>query len=147
MYVVMAIVVPEAPVGYGMAATGTGFAGPGIPTTTQVSGWPPTGPVAAEPAGAAGPGPVGPGAWSDRVEARRAARAARRAARAGRGNGSAGLVIGGLLVVIGVAFFARELMPTLDLDLFWPLGLIALGVVLVIASVRRDPVAGQGQSS
>lgn len=75
-------------------------------------------------------------------EARRAARAARRAARGDRWEGSAGLIIGGLLVAIGAAFFAREVIPSFDLDLFWPLILVGLGVVLLVGSVTRGAGAG-----
>ena len=150
VYIVMAIVVPEE---YGRAAdAGRPSAAPGPAPSPYVPGWVPPGSTPAAPGprgrarsdgGRARPGRAAPGATCatapiDRLEARRAARAARRAARGDRGNGSAGIVIGGLLVVIGGAFFARELVPAFDFDLFWPLILVGLGVVLLVSGFTRD---------
>ena len=152
VYIVMAIVVPEEPFGYAMP--GAPGAPPAAPPSPFVPGWVPPGPapvapgpaaVAPDPAAAA-PGAVSATAPMDRREAYRAARRARRAARAGRDR-SAGIVIGGLLVVIGAAFFARELVPAFDFDLFWPLILVGLGVVLLVNSFVRDGGAGQGPTS
>lgn len=70
------------------------------------------------------------------------ARAARRAARADRreAGGMTGAVIGGLiLVAIGVFFLAREWLPQISFDWFWPVMLIVLGVVLLVAAMGRKP--------
>ena len=91
--------------------------------------------VVADPASAAA-------AVSAREE-RRAARAARRANR-GDGSRSAGLVIGAILILVGVAFLVREWLPALDFDVFWPLALVALGVVVLVVGIRRDAGAGKG---
>ena len=76
-----------------------------------------------------------PGNRPSRAEAR----AARRAARRQRGDSAAQLVIGVLLVLLGGFFLARQWMPELDLDWFWPAMLIALGVVLLVLALGRRP--------
>ena len=48
------------------------------------------------------------------------------------------MVFGIVLVVLGTVFFVRQFIPAVDFDLFWPVALIALGAVLVIASIQRD---------
>jgi cytochrome c-type biogenesis protein CcmH/NrfF len=40
-------------------------------------------------------------------------------------------------VLLGAFFLAREYWPQLDFDWFWPAMLIVLGVVVLVASVRR----------
>jgi phage shock protein C len=132
-----------------------GFAAPGFAA-------PPAGPGGAGPGGA-GPGPSAPGfaappagswspgsSWSDpsAQPSRHAAREARRAARrAGRGYGSdrsgAGGIIGGLiLVALGAYFLVRTFAPQLEVDRYWPAGLVVLGLVLVGLSIRRTPGPG-----
>jgi phage shock protein C len=110
-YVVMAIVVPEEP--------------------------PAEAPVAAgEAAGeAVREAPTAP-AWPDARAQRRAEREARRAARRADG-GSGAVVLGGILVVVGALFLARQFLPELDFDLLWPIALMVIGVALVLGSVRR----------
>jgi uncharacterized membrane protein HdeD (DUF308 family) len=78
------------------------------------------------------------GYWADDREARRAARRARRASgEPGRG----GLVVGAILIVIGAFFLAREFVPWFDWNLWWPIGLIALGAMLLVVALRpgRSP--------
>lgn len=67
------------------------------------------------------------------------ARATRRAARRQRGDSAAPAVIGLFLVVLGGFFLAREWLPQLDFDWFWPLMLIGLGVLLLVLAVGRRP--------
>jgi phage shock protein C len=129
VYIVMAIVVPEEDIVHATPETPAPGATEGTETDT-----------AAAAAAAAAP-PV------DRREARRAARAARRAARRDRGPSSAGIVIGGLLIVIGGVFFVRQFLPQFTFDWFWPLILVGLGVVLLVAGFTRDGRSGQGPSS
>ena len=52
-------------------------------------------------------------------------------------------MFGGLLVVIGGAFLVREFVPTFDFDIFWPLLLVGLGVVLLVGSLTRGSSTGQ----
>jgi phage shock protein C len=82
-----------------------------------------------------------PAGSPERREARRAARAARRAAGTEHGN-SAGIVIGALLILIGLAFSVRTWLPALDFDYFWPLALVGLGVVVLVVGWRRDSQDG-----
>jgi phage shock protein C len=181
IYIVMAIVVPEEPIGSGgwtsaggwsgtsgwsssWPSSGASTAGPGGPSQAPPPPATPTEPPAAPaptadppgPAGAAGPGFAAPiaGGWTpgsssapspSARDERRAAREARRAARqANRGyrtdhRGSGGVIAGLFLVAIGLFFLVRTLVPALDIDRYWPAGLIVLGVILVGLSIRRTP--------
>jgi hypothetical protein len=70
--------------------------------------------------------------WADDRESRRAARRARRASgQPGRG----GLVAGAILVVIGAFFLVREFVPWFDWNLWWPIGLIGLGALLLVVAL------------
>jgi phage shock protein C len=82
-----------------------------------------------------------PAGSPERRDARRTARAARRAAGTEHGN-SAGIVIGALLILIGLAFSVRTWLPALDFDYFWPLALVGLGVVVLVVGWRRDSQDG-----
>ena len=124
-----AAAIPGAAASFGMAP-----AGPGAPGGT--------GPAP----GSAAPGSPAPGssAWSDgrraereqRHAQRNAERAARRAQR-GDGPGS-GAIIGGLiLILIGAGVLASELVPSFDWNAAWPIGLIVVGGLLVLGSIRR----------
>lgn len=108
VYIVMAIVVPE---------------GPGGP---QPSGgpWSPA-PGSSMPAqGAAQP---------SAVEARHAERRAQRAA---GDPGRGGLLAGLVLIAIGGIFLIREFVPWFDWQVWWPIGLIGLGVLLLVFALR-----------
>ena len=56
-----------------------------------------------------------------------------------RSSGGGSLVFGLILVGLGAWFLIREYVPQIDTDLLWPIGLVVLGVVLVVASLRRPP--------
>jgi phage shock protein C len=148
VYIVMAIVVPEAPAGWGAAPSPWS---PGGPTAGQAPGAAapvtpaPVAPASVAPAPAAAPATPeapsaslapsapSPGYWASERDARRAARRARREAREpGRG----GLVVGIVLIVLGGAFLVREFVPWFDWHVWWPLGLIALGVLLLLLALR-----------
>ena len=174
VYIVMAIVVPEAPAGWEATAP------PGPPAGSPP--WPNPVETTAAPAAAVAPSPAGlpgspgardvPGAadelagtvpatppdappaptWSGTPPAaapassywasdRETRRAARRARRADREPGRGGLVIGLILIVVGGAFLIREFVPWFDWHLWWPVGLIALGGMLLVLALRP------GQSS
>jgi hypothetical protein len=82
------------------------------------------------------------GGWlwggSSARDARRAERRAQREARrAERGIGSA--IWGVVLVVIGAGILASELIPGFDWNVAWPATLVAFGVLLIAASIRRAP--------
>jgi phage shock protein C len=147
VYIVMAIVVPEEDDAYLPPAPPPGSA-PFAPTAGQANshGADPTAapgaatapPVPAPPsAPSATPPPAYwmPGSGASRVEARRARRAARRQ----RGDGAAPLVIGVFLVLLGGFFLARQWLPDLNWDWFWPVMLIALGVLLLVLALTRHP--------
>jgi phage shock protein C len=127
VYIVMAIVVPEAPAGYtGMAPAGS----PAQPVWTPQPGAAPDG------SGATGPAPAAaqPAAnsWADDREARRSARRARHAS---GGTGRGGLIAGVVLIAIGGAFLVREFVPWFDWHLWWPVGLIGLGALLLVVAL------------
>jgi hypothetical protein len=69
------------------------------------------------------------------------ARDARRAARRERRDNNGPLIFGGILVIVGILAFAGQVIPGLDWDLIWPIGLIVLGAALVIGATRRRPSA------
>jgi phage shock protein C len=56
-------------------------------------------------------------------------------------SGSAGLVIGLILIGLGLYCQAREYLPGFNIDRLWPLGLVALGIFLLIAAMRQRPSA------
>jgi phage shock protein PspC (stress-responsive transcriptional regulator) len=167
VYIDMAIVVPEEPYGYSGAfgpspfgasagpagwppaapVAGTPAADPAAPATTAGTEAPATAPTpSAWLASGSVPPPSGAGWVSpdmSRQEARYArqqARVARRAARGEHRGGLSGGLIGGLVLVgLGLFFLAREWLPQLDFDWFWPLILVGLGVVLLLSAVGRGP--------
>jgi phage shock protein PspC (stress-responsive transcriptional regulator) len=109
LYIVMWIVVPEAPV--------------------SAAHVPPAPGAAAMPAGNGDEGgpAAGPSVTAQPEPPRR------------RSSGGGSLVFGLVLVGVGAWFLIREYVPQIDTDLLWPIGLVVLGVVLVIASLRRPP--------
>lgn len=68
--------------------------------------------------------------------------AARRAAGGERGAFPASVILGGFLIILGGFFLAREFLPSIDFDWFWPLVLVGLGVLLVVTSMRRPNEPG-----
>ncbi len=118
LYIVMAIVVPEEDA----VPDGQPWAAPGA--TDPATG-------ATDPAAASA------------ASAREARRAARRARRGDEGRTIA-ILGGALLVLIGVAFLLRELVPAIDFDFFWPLVLVVLGIVIVVAALRPGGRSGSG---
>ncbi len=124
VYIVMAIVVPD-----------------GDPHFTPMPGAvPPADPLAP----AAASGWTAPSATDPGRSARRAARAERHAGRGSRDGAPGALIVGTLLVLLGIFFLAREFLPEIDFDWFWPLVLVGVGVVLVVSALGRGP--GDGPS-
>ena len=126
VYIVMAIVIPEEP---------------DVPLPVDGQ--------AAAAAAAAGGAPTAGQGWASSADSHRAARRAAREARAearraaggDRSTFPAGAVLGAFLIILGGFFLAREFLPQIDFDWFWPLVLVGLGVLLVVSAVRRpsDP--------
>ena len=131
VYVVMAIVVPEAPDDWQPSARAPGTPPPGTPPQ-GAPGSPEPASAATESATAGSPPPS---YWASSRDARRAARRARRDEREpGRG----GLVVGLVLIVIGGAFLLREFVPWFDWRVWWPVGLIVAGGLFLIFALRPD---------
>ncbi|HEY5629044.1 MAG TPA: PspC domain-containing protein [Candidatus Limnocylindrales bacterium] len=150
LYIVMAVVVPDAPPGWaprgrphtpgapqggawGSAGTGQPLWGPGTPGTTWGGSAPsgnwggnaPGGAWTGAPTGAPASGTPGaptppPADWDFRH----------------RGD-QAGIVVGIVLVVLGVWFLVRDYVP-INWDLVWPVAVIALGALLIIGAARRS---------
>ena len=122
-------------------ATAAGFAAP------IAGGWAPPGTQAASTPPSGTP-PLGTSWPDDPRAARRAAREARRAARrSARGYGTdhpgvGGIIAGLFLVALGAYFLVRTFAPQLDVDRYWPAGLVVLGAVLIALSIRRTPGPG-----
>ena len=56
-----------------------------------------------------------------------------------RDDGRGALVFGALLIVVGAWFLLRRAIPGLDLENWWPVFLIGIGVVLLVGAARgRD---------
>ncbi len=131
VYVIMAVVVPEAPAGWRSGPAST----PGEPEAGSPLAADDTGSMASAQA-AAGRPPAS--SWAPGGEARRAPRRARAGGPIDASR--AGLVGGIVLIAIGVIFLIREVVPAFDWDLWWPLGLIAVGgLFLVLALLPNRP--------
>ena len=52
------------------------------------------------------------------------------------------MLFGGFLVLLGAFFLIREFLPQIDFDWFWPLVLVAIGVVLITSAMGRGPRSG-----
>jgi phage shock protein C len=157
VYIVMAIVVPEedddaylqpaaptSPASFAPTEPGAPSASAAGSDSLPSSAPAPSAPAApaAPAAGTSAPTYWMPGTGPSRADARAARRAARRARRQ-RGDSSAPVVFGVFLVLLGGFFLVRQWIPELNWDWFWPLMLIALGVLLlVLAMGRRSDDAG-----
>ena len=132
LYVVMAIVVPEEPLG-GPADLG-GSPGAGA---SQPAGPSPAGDSAPTSSGWV----PGAAAWRDQRRAEKARRQAERAQwraerRANRAGGpDTGAIVGGIiLVLIGAAALASQIVPGFDWGRAWPIALILIGGLLIARS-------------
>jgi phage shock protein C len=141
VYIVMAIVVPEEPGTWAPSESYGASSPPAAPSAATNPG----AATAASPevgGGAQAPPPASPGFQTapdtmSARDARRAARDARRAARRERRSGTGGVIVGVFFVLLGGFFLAREFLPQLRWDWFWPLILIAIGVLILVAAVGR----------
>ncbi|HEX5014099.1 MAG TPA: PspC domain-containing protein [Candidatus Limnocylindrales bacterium] len=116
VYIVLAVVVPEDPVGYGRP-----------PVDAFAAGSPSGGPDPAAELGAQRAGEL--------ADARAARRAAQRARR-GDGGKSVALVFGALFIIAGVWLLLDEYVPAFDTDWLWPVALLGLGVVILAMALR-----------
>jgi phage shock protein PspC (stress-responsive transcriptional regulator) len=111
VYLIMLIVVPQAPESGEVPAEGAAAA-----VATATGSEPATG--------------------SESVTGTRPAGTGTRRARARRSGAGGGLVFGAILILVGAYFLVREYVPDLDLDLVWPVAVIVLGGLLVLTSMR-----------
>ncbi len=143
VYIVMAIVVPEAPDGWD-AARSVSSAATAPREPVPPGGWVgPDGtvvPYAGNPSAA-----TTTGTGTSTGDAAALAAPASSATATGwaepppraSGDGRAiAAVFGGILILIGGVFLIREFMPAVDLSAVWPVISIGFGVVLLILSVR-----------
>ncbi len=114
------------------AAPGTG-AGAGMPGTEPGT---PGAPGTQQPWGYGPP----PGDWHAQRSywraQRRAERAYWRSQRRGE-PGSGALILGGLLILVGAAFFVRNVYPGFDFDIVWPVVIILFGAIVLAGAFRR----------
>lgn len=47
------------------------------------------------------------------------------------------VILGSILILIGGWALAREFIPGFNWGLLWPIGLVAIGVIILLAAVRR----------
>jgi phage shock protein PspC (stress-responsive transcriptional regulator) len=131
-YVVMAIVVPEAPESGVYAPSPERASAPPPPAAPAP---PPAAPVA--PAAVAPPPPSVPMAPADAqsypAAAPPVAQPATREPRSGRG----GLIAGIVVLVLGLALLAGQFLPGFDVWQLWPLILVAIGFMIIIRGGRR----------
>lgn len=115
VYIVMAIVVPERPIGLEPGAERT----------------------ASEPA------PDGSWRAPDGSAVPLASAPPRRTGRSGADDATRGGLIAGLvLIVVGGFFLLREILPAFDPGLWWPVVAIGLGVVLIVLAVSPSRRSG-----
>ncbi|CAN5627174.1 hypothetical protein BH23CHL7_BH23CHL7_19260 [soil metagenome] len=57
--------------------------------------------------------------------------------RQGGGDMAGALVIGLILIVIGGYFLLRDFLPNIAWGQLWPIGLIAIGLLLLVGAIRR----------
>ncbi len=120
VYIVMAIVVPERPEGMPIGRAGT-FSGPPEAGAPE--------PDVAVPAGS----------WrapdGSTVPHAAAVAGTQRPRRDPADRTRAGLIAGLLLILLGGLFLVRQLLPSFDWGLWWPIVAIAAGVVLVVVAL------------
>jgi phage shock protein C len=146
VYLVMLIVVPEEPGDdFDWAAVPPAPGDPSYPASTDVyaAGDEPGRPILREETGAAfAPPPAGHPPQSRPTE-RWEPRAGRTARRDTEGRGGGALVFGAILILVGGYFLLRQYIPAINLDLVWPVVVIILGALLILASLRsRDRSGG-----
>jgi phage shock protein C len=89
-----------------------------------------------------GPGGAPARAVADTDPSTYEGRAAWQMPRTAGGGLSPGVLLGGLFILIGLFFLAREFFPRIDFDWFWPLLLVAVGIVLIGSAMGRGSRPG-----
>jgi phage shock protein C len=125
LYLVMWVVVPEAPPGLDQGQPWTRPASVGAPEAGTRDA---PAPSASAPPGGPPPAAPPPSIANDW--------AARRAARRRHRSGEGGILVGAVLILIGAWFLARDYLPWLRLAEFWPVALILIGVILLFCALR-----------
>jgi phage shock protein C len=111
LYIVAAIVIPEAPAGWAPSTASDAQSGDASSASARAGGGATT--------GTAGP------AWGYRAGVER------------RERGGGAVLLGLLLVVVGGWFLLQRFLPQVDADILWPVGLLLLGAALVVGALRR----------
>lgn len=123
VYLVMWAVVPEEPwtppqgIAGAAPAAAPGAAGTGDEPSTEPGAESPTTDPAAAPAAQA------PSSWSPSTEVR-----------SGPGPN---VIFGVILVLIGGWFLVDQFIPGLNFGMIWPIGLVVIGVLILVAALRR----------
>lgn len=136
IYVVMALVVPLRPFGNQPSNSGGNAAMSGVPMAAATAADQATDPstdthpLANPPQPAGTPPPTGgpQPAWTAPYSRPRR-------------EGGGALVIGVVLVIVGGFLLARQFFPLFDIGRFWPVLVIAIGLVLIVTAFgrRRTP--------
>lgn len=122
LYIVAAVVIPEAPVGWAPAAASGDQERAGAAAAGATSAADAAGAGASTSSGTSGgPGP----AWGYRAGLDR------------RDRGGGAVILGLVLVGLGAWFLLQRFIPAIDGDVLWPVVLLVLGGALVIGSLRR----------
>lgn len=131
VYLVMWAVVPEEPWDPntiwgtasvpGAGATGEASAG-GASAASSEAAAPDPGAPGATATGAGAPPPP-PGAWAP--------------ASMSQSGPSGRVILGAILILIGGWALAREFIPGFNWGLLWPIGLVLVGVIILLAAFRR----------
>jgi phage shock protein C len=132
LYIVMWIVIPEAPAGsaqlYAQPPPAAPYTG-GAPAAAEAAEPGATPGTEASPSGSESPASAThPSIGQDWM--------ARRGERRQYRSGGGGLVLGAILILVGVWFLARDSIPWLRDAQVWPLVIIALGLILLVSSLR-----------
>jgi phage shock protein C len=90
-----------------------------------------------EPVADAGPGPGPAETFASGDTASTASGGSAPTRRPVEAPGNLPLVLGVILILIGAWYLVRQLLPAIDVGALWPIGAIALGVLLLVVSLRR----------
>jgi phage shock protein C len=147
VYLVMAIVVPEASTDTGPGRSGgpDPWASPAATGASPAAGFAPSSnagaPDGLSPAPPPSPPPAGSWLGPDGQPVPHAANGPGGRSDRGRDDArSGGVVFGVILILIGGFFLIRQVFPAVDLGVLWPAVAVALGILLVVYGVipRRD---------